>query len=122
MASALLGWRSFDILKLFVATCVSIFAVSSAKAECSGEYCMSVKITSLYVDGDASNWVSTSGTETGLSCSPDSGKLLRLDQTKVKSDWLYSLFLSAYTTGQTLTIRVTASGQCVVRYAFIEPL
>ncbi len=99
-----------------VAATLSLVVTTNAVADCSGVACSNVKITALYIDGVASNWLSTSGTETSLSCTPDSGTLLKLNPSAAKSDWLYSLALSAYLTQQTVFVRTNASGPCEVIY------
>lgn len=109
--------RKVHRLHMRVAAAVlALTSASNAYADCSGVACSNVKITALYVDGVASNWLSTSGTETNLSCTPDSGTLLKLNPSAVKSDWLYSLTLSAYLTQQTVFERTNVSGPCEVIY------
>ena len=98
------------------AAVLALAGAGNAYADCSGVACSNVKITAVYVDGVASNWLSTSGTETNLSCTPDSGTLLKLNPSAVKSDWLYSLTLSAYLTQQTVFVRTNVSGPCEVVY------
>jgi hypothetical protein len=89
---------------------------SQVQAACTSVGCSDVRITYIYTDGSGSNWVSTSGTEASLSCTPDSGTLIQIDQSLGKADWVYSTALSAFLTGQNVTIRTPASGTCKVVY------
>lgn len=94
------------------------FLPGAAVAECADVYCQDVKVTYLYIDGNGSNLISTSGNEMLLSCSASGGYPLRLNPSAPKADWLFSTLLTAFNTGQRLTVRVTpdASGACEVAY------
>jgi hypothetical protein len=91
-----------------------------ALAECAGQYCFDVRISYLYTDGGGSSWISTTGNESLLGCTPDSGNLIRIDPTTLQSNWLYSSIMTAYVTNQTVTVRVAdPPGTCTVLYMFM---
>ena len=91
-------------------------AAQPALAECSELRCTDVRISYLYTDAGGSSWLSTTGTESLLSCTPDSGDLIRIDPATLQSNWLYSSIMTAYVTNQTVTVRVNPSGTCTVVY------
>lgn len=93
---------------------------SAALAECTQGACIDVKVTFLYVDSTNASWLSTSGNETLLtecSASANTG-MLRIDPQRANADWLYATALSAFTTSQTVTVRLdpTLPGTCTVAY------
>lgn len=87
-----------------------------ALAECGGVNCTDVRISYLYTDGGGPSWLSTTGTESLLSCTPDSGNLIRIDPATLQSNWLYSSIMTSYVTKETVTVRVTTTGTCTVVY------
>lgn len=92
---------------------------SAALAECELGAYRDIKITYLYVDGTSASWLSTSGNEALLNeCTPDGGVLLRIDLLRANADWLYTTALTAFTTNQTVTVRLdpSAPGTCTVAY------
>ena len=88
-------------------------------AECSGLLCSDVQISYLYTDSDGASWISTTGTETYLDCTPDSGNLIKVDPAKPQANWLYSAIMMAYVTNQKVTVRVNPGGTCAAVYMFM---
>ena len=100
---------------------LSIAAMAQpALAECAGQYCHDVRISFLYTSDGGPSWISTTGNESLLGCTPDSGNLIRIDPTTLQSNWLYSSIMTAYVTNQTVTVRVAdPPGTCTVLYMFM---
>lgn len=91
----------------------------SALAECDTGACKDIKITFLYVDSTAASWLSTSGNEALLTeCAPGGSPLLKIDPLRTNADWLYTMALTAFTTNQTVSVRIDTSvpSTCTVAY------
>lgn len=103
-----------------LATLMALVAFPSAAiAECEIGACRDIKITFLYVDGTAASWLSTSGNEALLTeCATGGSPLLKIDPLRTNADWLYTTALTAFTTNQTVSVRIDPSvpGTCTVAY------
>src|SRR5688572_22829663 len=84
-------------------------AVSSiASAECQGSACSSVYVEEVYPEVAGGAWIRTSGTETSLNCTADSGQFLRLPAGS-GFQAVYATLLAAQLANKKVTIR-TADG------------
>ena len=110
--------------RVFLAFVLAAFGAAGANAECQGSsgfsYCDNVQIETVTVDGGTSNWITTTGTEANLECTPDSGTSLKIDTTGANADWLLSTILTAYSTKVPVFIRVNSSGQCLIYYVRLQ--
>lgn len=95
---------------------VACLAPGAAYADCAGGWCTGVKINYVFTSGSVDGWISTTGTEAGLSCTPESSKLIRVSATSSNAQQLYAMILTAYTSGQTVDVRTTETGTCTVGY------
>lgn len=98
------------------------FMGSSAYAGCTAQGCAG-KIEKLYMTAGGTLYVGTDGDEKALNCAGGagnggvSGKYLSLKEGDVGKNAMYSLLLTAKTTGKPVTIRVqTGSSDCRVLY------
>jgi hypothetical protein len=94
-------------------------------AECSGLLCESVYIQSLNSESGAlpSNddvWVQTTGTETALNCTANSGAWLKLSSDSPKAKEVYALLMMAFSMDKPISIRVVdSSTDCLIAYAYV---
>lgn len=107
-------------MKKLIAASLAIAALLTpqiAGAECGGGECHAVKISYMYVDSYAATWISTTGNESQLSCTPNQGNLLKINPTDPKSDWLYTFLLTAHLQNLTVYVRLNPSlTECTVAY------
>ena len=108
------------------ATCTLLAAIGSilsgpALADCGGEYCHDVYVDQLYVEASGGIWLQTSGTETSLSCTPDSGVFLRLANGNEGLKNIYAALLAAQTAGKTVHVRIIGgSSPCAISYVLMD--
>ncbi|MCH2157279.1 MAG: hypothetical protein MK096_00675 [Oleiphilaceae bacterium] len=88
------------------------------QADCEGTSCSNVYVDMLYARAYGDVSIGTSGTETGLTCSPKSDVYLRLLYSDVSSDLVYSTLLAAQMANKLVNIKVAAdsTGECKVLY------
>ncbi len=90
-------------------------------ADCAGEYCSQVYVQQIYIEAASNIWIQTTGTETNLSCVPDSGIYLQLDGAAVQKKEVLALLMMAYSMDKLVTIRaVTGARGCAISYAFVD--
>lgn len=95
----------------------SLLAPQIAAAECGGGECHAVKISYMYVASQYATWVSTTGDESLLSCTPNQGNLLKVNPTDSKSDWLYTFLLTAHLQNLTVYVRLNPDlPECTIAY------
>ena len=86
-------------------------------ADCSANACSNVYVDFLYVRANGDVSVGTSGTETGLNCTPGSDVYLRLHKSDQSSDFVYSTLLAAQLANKKVTIRtIGGSSDCQIMY------
>jgi hypothetical protein len=111
-------------IALLLGSLATVYA-PSALAECSGVMCESVYIQALNAESGAlqSNddiWVQTTGTETALNCTANSGAWLKLSGDSPKKSDVYALLLVAFSTDRPISIRVLDNSvDCVIGYAYM---
>jgi hypothetical protein len=95
-----------------------------ALADCTGLTCTSVYIETLNAEaGEMADvddvWVKTTGTESVLTCTADSGVWLKLRKEAPEINRVYAMLLTAFTTDPRITIRLVGEpGQpCLIAYA-----
>jgi hypothetical protein len=99
--------------------------VPAARADCSGNWCTGVTITEVL--SQANNlevtFVGTSGTETGLTCTPASNERLRINNTDPNAPYVHSLILTALATNAVVDIFATddAGGRCHIDLMKVFP-
>lgn len=94
-----------------------LFAFSTAYAVCGENICADIFVDKLYVNSTGLIYVATSGTETNLSCTPESGIYLSLDPAAPNSDEVYSTLLAAQISGKLVSVRTQAgSSNCNILY------
>lgn len=99
-------------------------AAPAHAASCSGSASTCTgAIELLYPSPQADQvYVDLEGAVSGLQCTPTSGKyfVLNLDTEVKKATW--QLLLSAFLSGKTVTVRVTAAaGPCNIQYVTVAP-
>jgi hypothetical protein len=108
------------------ATCTLLAAIVSivarpAFADCGGEYCHDVYVDQLYVEASGGIWLQTSGTETALSCTPDSNIFLRLANGNEGLKNIYAALLAAQTAGLKVHVRIVGgSSPCAISYVLVD--
>jgi len=90
----------------------------SANAACAGNNCNNVDVEKIVVT-QATMYIATSGTETGLSnCTPAASVFITLSSTDASSKAIYSALLTAQTTNKKVKIRTkdTPGATCQIDY------
>jgi hypothetical protein len=113
--------KAMLLLGAFVAT-----YAPATLADCSGVMCTSVLVEAINAEAAElaathDVWIQTTGLETGLSCTPDSGVWMKLRMEKAGSKEVYAMLLSAFMTDKPINIRVVqGSTDCWIAYAFMS--
>lgn len=96
-------------------------STSVAHADCSGGQCASVYIDQLYMETSGNAWIRTSGIETALNCTADSGVYLFLNGSTAGFKTIYATLLAAQLSGLLVNIRITdGSNPCSVVYVTLD--
>ncbi len=98
---------------------VLLLSTNYVNADCSGNSCNSVYVDLLYVRASGDVSVGTSGTETGLNCTPGgtNGVYLKLYKSDLSSDFIYSTLLAAQMANRQVKIRISeGSSDCHISY------
>jgi hypothetical protein len=118
----IMSMRKFVLLFCsFVAT-----YAPAALADCSGVMCTSVHVEAINAETSELSaahdvWVQTTGLESALSCTPDSGVWMKLNMEKPGSKEVYAMLLTAFTTDKLVNIRVVqGSTNCLIAYVFMS--
>ena len=107
---------TMKVSKFYSIILFALFA-KTVLADCSGIVCTDVKVQSMQVDIDGTVWLQTSGTETNLSCTPDSGAFLKFDSNAPGGKNIYSGLLAYKMADKPLDVRVVQnSNPCEVLY------
>jgi len=93
----------------------------NATAGCIATGCNNVQVTKLYMTATGTLYVGTDGTETSLACGGVSGLYMSLKEGDVGKSSMYSLLLTAQTTGKRVTVRIE-EGSSDCRVAFVKTL
>jgi hypothetical protein len=95
---------------------------SLVRAECSGMFCTGVYVDQIYTYSSANGiWIQTSGTETALSCTPDSGILLFIPPASAQLKEIYALLMTAQLVGWRINVRVDGgSNPCNIGYVTLD--
>lgn len=94
-----------------------LFGAGPAFADCAANACNDVRITKLYVDASGPVYIKTSGNQSLLNCSLESGVYITLNMSSPNAKELYSLLLSAHLQGKTVMIRTVEGSQgCIIAY------
>lgn len=107
-----------------LAAVTTLVFAAPAFAECSGVLCANVHISMLSAESGALGtndvWIQTTGTESSLTCVPDSGIHLKLAAGSQSKKEVYAMLLAAYVSDLPVTIRVVSGSQdCNVAYVFL---
>lgn len=89
---------------------------AGAHANCTADACSSVLIDEIYIESGlySSNiWIQTSGTETNLNCTPNSGVFLRLSDSMAQQKTVLASLLAAQSMDKPVFIRVAAGRRIV---------
>lgn len=113
--------------KLALLLCSAMFVYApGALADCTGLTCTSVYIEALNAEAGEMNdvddvWVRTTGTETALTCTADSGAWLKLRKEAPEISRVYAMLLTAFTMDHPITIRLIGNqGEpCLIAYAYM---
>lgn len=90
-------------------------------ADCSGGSCMDVKVQELQVGNDGIVYIQTSGTETGLSCSPEASVFIKLNATTDGGKIIFSSLLASHATGKNVNVRIVDGvNPCQVLYVTVK--
>lgn len=114
------------IRKLGILLCAMIATYAPATlADCSGLTCTSVYIEMLNAEagelpGSDDVWVQTSGAESALNCTANSGIYLKLRNEAPSRKEVYAMLLTAFAMDKPISLRVVDSSvDCVIAYAYI---
>ena len=89
---------------------------SSAYAGCTADRCTG-KINKLYMTASGTLFVGTDGDERALDCKAANGRYMSLVEGDVGKNAMYSLLLTAKTTGKPVSIRIQkGTTNCRVLY------
>jgi hypothetical protein len=99
-------------MKKYFYTLLALGLITTAgNAACTGNSCVDVTITQIFIEPSGNAFIQTSGTETALNCTPAIGIYLHISQ---ENERLFAGLLTAKTTQEPVTITVSASGSCEV--------
>jgi len=108
--------------KIIMGTLAIASIVTMANASCTATGCTG-KITKLYMTNTGTLYVGTDGNEKALNCAGGAGNggvsnvYMSLKEGDVGKNAMYSLLLTAKTTGQPVSVRVqTGTADCRVLY------
>lgn len=105
-------------------TSIALFFLSgTAHAACSSAgSCTNVTIDRIYVQSNGAISVDTSGDETQLPCTPNSGKYITLAKTHPGYEALSAVILTLYANGGNYNVRIDGSvtASCIVSYAWTD--
>lgn len=106
--------KSFS-LALSAASLLIGLGCSPSWAECVGGVCADVYVEQLYTQqGTSSFYIRTTGTETALNCTPDSGVYLFVPAT---SKEMFAVLLAAQMTDKMVAVRIIeSSNPCTVSW------
>ena len=92
--------------------------VSVSHAECSGVACIDVKIQDMEIHTyDTIVWVQTTGTETSLSCTPQSSVFIKLDTSTDGGKNVFASLLSIQAQDAVTDIRIHDNvDPCTIAY------
>lgn len=112
-------WSMGKITILAFATAMDLLSLD-ARADCASDACTQVYIEMLYVEGQStSTWIQTSGTEANLSCAPDSGVFLQVEDQSSKKE-LMALLMMAYSLDKPISVRLYNGPRgCAIAYAYV---
>lgn len=86
---------------------------------CSGVLCDRIIIRRIYVNTNGYLYVSTSGTETDLTCTPVSSNYLRISDQAKNYKEIYTTLLAAKLSNSRVTIRATSASACTIQYVYL---
>jgi hypothetical protein len=109
----------FTALALSAGSLLIALGVSPSWAECAAGFCSDVYVEQLYTyPGNSHFWLRTTGTETLLNCTPDSGVFL---QVPASSKELFALLLAAQMADKVVLVRVVeGSNPCAVSWVSLN--
>ena len=88
-----------------------------AISECSGIACADVKVLNMQVDIDGTVWIQTTGDETKLNCTPNSGVYLKLNGNTSGGKNIYSGLLAYKMAEKNLVFRIVENtNPCELSY------
>lgn len=90
-------------------------------AQCSAGSCIDVKVQEMQVGTDGVVYIQTTGTETGLSCAPESNVFIKLNATTDGGKIVFSSLLAAQTAGKNVNVRIVDGvNPCQVSYVTVK--
>ena len=96
------------------------FISTGVQASCNSTSCTG-KVTKIYMTADGTLYVGTDGNERSLNCTAPGGIYVSLSNTDPGKNAMYSLLLTAQTTGTPVTIRIQEnSPTCRILYVSKE--
>ena len=103
----------------YVAFLLTALGASPSWAECGGGFCSNVYVEQLYTySGSANFWLRTTGTETLLNCTPDSGVFLHVPSS---SKEMFALLLAAQLADKVVVVRIVeGSNPCAVSWVTLD--
>jgi len=108
-----------NVMKKFLMSVLALSSVSSyLYGACSGTACTNVKITEVYATFGGTIYIGTDGNEGSLSCTSPGNAYVSIGATDAGKNALYSMMLTAKTTGKKVKIRIQNNTQgCRILYA-----
>ena len=105
-------------MKKLILSALTIAAIgTSANAGCVASGCYSVDIEELLITNTGNIFIATSGSEASLNCTSPGNVYMVLDANNLGQKAMYSLLLTAKTTGKKATIRIEeGTSNCRVSY------
>ena len=104
-----------------ISSMLLLFCATAAAANCVSVRCNDVYVERLFVRANGLISVGTSGTETGLSCTPFNTDYLTLDPQGANADAIYSAILAAQLADKRVTFRMDdGSPNCTIQYIWLD--
>ena len=89
---------------------------------CSALFCDRVEVRQFYLNTNGFLYVSTSGIETGLTCTPVSTNYLRISETAKNYKEIFTTLLAAKFNNETVNIKTTGASTCTILLIQMGPV
>ena len=113
----------FDARKItacFAVGVASLVLPGTAFADCSGDLCTG-KIDRLYINPSGSTlYVDPAGDTGALSCTDSTDRYVTMALDNDYKKAIYQLLLGMFLSGRAVSLKMNASGACVISYAYAD--
>jgi saccharopine dehydrogenase-like NADP-dependent oxidoreductase len=108
-------------LRIWTAIAALCLLNGNAFAACSAATCANVYVDQLYMETSGTLWIRTSGVETALNCTADSGVQLLLLGSAPGFSSIYAMLLAAQQADRLVSIQLVAgSNPCTVVWVTLD--